>query len=89
MNRLENQFLAESYSPVGCATTEPPAEIEKAGNKTKNKQAKKKKEPSHQKRKQEKGMTRRTAAVEQENVARRENKRRNPIAGSIYDFSPV
>ena len=36
MNRLESQFLAGSYSPVGCATTEPPAEIEKACNKEKN-----------------------------------------------------
>ena len=35
MNRLENEFLAGSYSPVGCAPTEPPAEIEKAGNKRK------------------------------------------------------
>ena len=35
MNRLESQFLVGSYSPVGCATTEPPAEIEKAGNKSK------------------------------------------------------
>ena len=35
MNRHENQFLAGSYSPVGCAPTEPPAEIKKAGNKRK------------------------------------------------------
>ena len=35
MNRLESQFLAGSYSPVGCATTEPSAEIKKAGNKRK------------------------------------------------------
>ena len=33
MNTLENQFLAGSYSPVGCATNELPAENEKADDK--------------------------------------------------------
>ena len=61
---MKSQLLARSYSPVGCATTEPLAEIEKAGNKRLIIPP----EPSHQKRKQEKGITRRTAAVEQQNV---------------------
>ena len=32
MDALENRFLAGSYSPVGCTTTEPPAENEKASD---------------------------------------------------------
>ena len=32
MDALENRFLAGSYLPVGCTTTEPPAENEKASD---------------------------------------------------------
>ena len=34
MDALESRFLAGSYSPVGCTTTEPPAEASDIGKKS-------------------------------------------------------
>ena len=70
MDALENRFLAGSYSPVSCATTEAPAENEKASDIGKKSDSTTRTEPPKEKVK--KGN--KNSGTKAENKARRINK---------------